>query len=896
MGDRGPGRVLRATAREVSRTPGPPEQAPHDELLPRFRALVEGAVPGGATVAIVSRGDDELLELPDERRGWHFPQRADGVYAGYYPADSENAIAHLEAVRSKGAEFIAFPAAALWWLESYPEFGRHLDSCCRRIAHDDQAGAVYALAGARHAAALPATRPREKDDGDDPVAPEQLHALVDVRFYGDQVGMRFARAEDAVAHYLEVGATAYADPHPLFNTAWYLSRNEDARSSGESPLVHFLRHGRSRRLDPHPLFDAGHYYSQHPELHSSGTNALVHYVENALTKRAASPNPLFSDSFYLSTYRNVPREAATPLEHFVRHGAGRRRFGSSLHRNMFLEAQRTTSSLTRGMWQWGIVVLFTRGEPAGRDAFSALARLLRDEHRTGPLLVACSWPGRRASDGAGPSLVLEDYELAAPVFRESSLRLLARSLAALRPLFAVSDVSQVLVHLRAGGARSYAPADLDFSPGAMVELAARDPEVSFPRARSTAPGPTSRPKIVVPASDWAVSGVNVALEGVGRELRELGWDVEIVFTRPRESVLESADGEAHLPSLPHRFLERRKIGVLGMWEELIGDLESAAPRILLMSYDFLANGVAPALTESVGVVSWVQADDGDYYEQAYRLGPYCNAIVCVSEQIRQNVVRLNPSLGDRASVIHNSALRQADVAAQGRAPGPTMRLVYAGRLVQYQKRILDFVELARSLDRTGVPYEISLIGTFSRHEDAEQRFRELAREHLEDGRIKLRGRMAPAAVHDELTSHDFFLLLSDFEGLPLSLVEAMAKGCVPVVAQSRSGIAELIDDGENGAIVSGRDYGVWAELLVALWRDGERYGGMSSRARAKVRTEFSVERIGRQFAELFAAVADELATGTYRRPPSLNWGPGRSRTGDVLPPPSMHEPAAFNWV
>jgi len=68
----------------VSRTPGPPEQALHDELLPRFRALVEGAVPGGATVAIVSRGDDELLELPDERRGWHFPQRADGVYAGYY--------------------------------------------------------------------------------------------------------------------------------------------------------------------------------------------------------------------------------------------------------------------------------------------------------------------------------------------------------------------------------------------------------------------------------------------------------------------------------------------------------------------------------------------------------------------------------------------------------------------------------------------------------------------------------------------------------------------------------------------------------------------------------------------------------------------------------------------
>ncbi len=49
-------------------------------------------VPPGATVAVVSRGDDQLLSL-DGRRGWHFPRADDGTYAGYYPATGTEAVA-----------------------------------------------------------------------------------------------------------------------------------------------------------------------------------------------------------------------------------------------------------------------------------------------------------------------------------------------------------------------------------------------------------------------------------------------------------------------------------------------------------------------------------------------------------------------------------------------------------------------------------------------------------------------------------------------------------------------------------------------------------------------------------------------------------------------------------
>jgi hypothetical protein len=117
-------------------------------LIRRIRETVHTALPPGATVVVVSKGDEELLELGEGRRGLHFPQNEEGVYAGYYPADSAEAIAHLEELRARGAEFLLFPGTAFWWLEKYEEFGRHLDSCYRRV-WEDEACIIYGLAETR---------------------------------------------------------------------------------------------------------------------------------------------------------------------------------------------------------------------------------------------------------------------------------------------------------------------------------------------------------------------------------------------------------------------------------------------------------------------------------------------------------------------------------------------------------------------------------------------------------------------------------------------------------------------------------------------------------------------------------------------------------------------------
>jgi glycosyltransferase involved in cell wall biosynthesis len=912
----------------------------YSDVLTRFRVLLQRTLPANAAVAVVSRGDEELLRL-DDLDGWHFPQRGDGVYLGYYPPDSEAAIQHLEALRGKGAEFLAIPANSLWWLEHYAGFARHLDDHYDLILHDQGACAIYALIADHGAVKLPDVSVGNGSLEAEPPPTAELPALASLpagvrdgaaalfnaQWYSEQAAGSFESADEMLAHYLEVGHLEVLSPHPLFSPRWYSARHPEAMVAGLPALIHFLEHGAEDQLDPSPWFDTAYYYEQRPNLLREGVNALVHYVENAVKGAAAHPNPFFRDRYYLRTYADVGSSGMLPFEHFLRRGRAEGRYASHIHRNIFNRLrQAPIRSLTRDNWKLGSAVIVAGDAGEGIDAQGLAERLRVDYGIETDLFTFRRGPGGDAADADPAPLVLEDYELACEIFRPSALRLLASTLAGQRPLFAVSDVPAVIEGIAGGGIPAFfvaASSDLGAvtgharrvmvssgsaakaarrlgasasvcAPGkgraaAMAKSVAR--ELKLPRPSRGARRGKSR-KVLIPCPDWNVSGVNVALEAVGKQLVEHGWEVEIVFTRNRDAVLESAGDEAHLPSLPYRFLERTRPGVVSMWEALISDIQRTKPCVLFLAYDFIGNCVVPALGDDIGVVSWVQADDGDYYEQAYRLGRYCNAVVCVSSHIRDTVTAHNPAIGERAHVIHNSSVSRDDVVRRRPRVTSPMRLVYTGRLVQYQKRVLDYVELAQALDRTGVPYELSLIGSFVDREGSQAKFEGKAREHLADGRIRLPGRMSRAEIFKELSSNAFFVLLSDFEGLPLALVEAMGRGCVPVVAESESGIPELVTDGQDGLLVSGRDYDRWAELLVALWEDRPKLADMSRLARDTVRERFTVESVGNQFDELFRGVAAEIASG-YQRPPALHWGLERSPTGDVLAPPSLFRPAVL---
>jgi glycosyltransferase involved in cell wall biosynthesis len=117
---------------------------PYDQLTQRIQEIVRISVPLATTVLVVSRGDDDLLDLGG-RKAWHFPRSADGNYAGHYPASGEDAIRHLEHLRSMGAEFLVFPATSMWWLDHYLDLNQHLQDQYRCVVAEPDTCLIFAL-------------------------------------------------------------------------------------------------------------------------------------------------------------------------------------------------------------------------------------------------------------------------------------------------------------------------------------------------------------------------------------------------------------------------------------------------------------------------------------------------------------------------------------------------------------------------------------------------------------------------------------------------------------------------------------------------------------------------------------------------------------------------------
>jgi glycosyltransferase involved in cell wall biosynthesis len=106
--------------------------------------------------------------------------------------------------------------------------------------------------------------------------------------------------------------------------------------------------------------------------------------------------------------------------------------------------------------------------------------------------------------------------------------------------------------------------------------------------------------------------------------------------------------------------------------------------------------------------------------------------------------------------------------------------------------------------------------------------------------VKLAGLIDSRSMQERLLEADAIVLLSDYEGLPIALLEAMACGCVPIVSDMRSGIPELVEDCVTGLVVHDRN----ADFVNAVRRlstDSDLRRRLSNAAREHVRVNYSAE-------------------------------------------------------
>jgi GT2 family glycosyltransferase len=113
-------------------------------LCARLRAQVVALTSPGSTIGVVSRGDDDLIALPD-RVAWHVPRLPDGSWSAGLPADGAEAVRDIEILRVFGADYLVLPATYAWWLDTYRDLAEHLETRSVALLADPEVGFVWDL-------------------------------------------------------------------------------------------------------------------------------------------------------------------------------------------------------------------------------------------------------------------------------------------------------------------------------------------------------------------------------------------------------------------------------------------------------------------------------------------------------------------------------------------------------------------------------------------------------------------------------------------------------------------------------------------------------------------------------------------------------------------------------
>lgn len=209
--------------------------------------------------------------------------------------------------------------------------------------------------------------------------------------------------------------------------------------------------------------------------------------------------------------------------------------------------------------------------------------------------------------------------------------------------------------------------------------------------------------------------------------------------------------------------------------------------------------------------------------------------------------------------------------ARPRPPTTRPRLIYIGRLDNDLKRTLALPAMSDELTRLGVAHTLSIVGDGPAAAD-------LARAVAGRDQITMHPAASPAAVNDLLDDHDVLVLPSRSEGLSLAMLEAAARGCVPVVTRCGPGCAQFIN-GENGLIVEAAPEADAATAGTALARGLagilHRLPSMSAAAIESVSAHYALDHCIDQIEELVdaAAAGPPLAWPANRNPSFTHFDP-----------------------
>lgn len=228
-----------------------------------------------------------------------------------------------------------------------------------------------------------------------------------------------------------------------------------------------------------------------------------------------------------------------------------------------------------------------------------------------------------------------------------------------------------------------------------------------------------------------------------------------------------------------------------------------------------------------------------------------DGVLCVSNALVELVSDCLPDLAkaNRVALIPYPIDGLAAMPERTPLAKRTVVIGWIGRMQTEQKRIDRLPGLARALESAGIDFRLELLGDGPRQAWLEQQ--------LPGGRTVFHGRKSGDEYWSVLRGWDFITNVSDYEGLPISMLEAFSAGVLPLCPAIGSGGDEYSAKLGDEFVWDAFDFAQAAARLKSILAKPEAALGQArSGARALTKRHSEVEYF-RTFDEFVARIADE---------------------------------------
>ena len=242
----------------------------------------------------------------------------------------------------------------------------------------------------------------------------------------------------------------------------------------------------------------------------------------------------------------------------------------------------------------------------------------------------------------------------------------------------------------------------------------------------------------------------------------------------------------------------------------------------------------------------IQSHDPGPHEAVRLYAEWIDVVVGVSQTICDQVRATPATARHRVEKIPYGIAFGPPAERRGRPAEEPLRIIYLGRLIEEQKRVSRLAELIQLLRARGVNFRFTFAGSGPQLPALQSALAGVPG-------VEFLGEVPNGSVPALLAAQDVMVLLSDYEGLPLSLLEAMGAGVVPVISDLESGIRDVVTEQEGMRVPVG-DVSAAAHAIARLAQDRAQLATLSEAAARSVRVEYSAARMAERYAQVIASL------------------------------------------